>query len=188
MKRKTAYAATISALVLLGCQVSLGDDDSSDDDKHYALWQPQPGVDPVQNAAYVEECGSCHMAYPAGLLPARSWEKIMLGLDDHFGDNAQLEPQLNRELTDFLLVHSADAAPYRRSRKVMHSLTTTEAPMRITELPYIRHEHDEIPDRLVTGNKQVGSLSNCDACHQQAARGSFSERQIRIPGVGRWDG
>jgi hypothetical protein len=23
------------------------------------------------NAAYTEECGSCHMAYPAGLLPPR---------------------------------------------------------------------------------------------------------------------
>lgn len=187
MKQALALGIMIPALVLIGCQVSLGDDDSSDDDKHFALWQPRPGIEPAQSAAYDEECGGCHMAYPAGLLPARSWEKIMSGLEDHFGDNAELEPQRQRQLTAFLVSHSADGADYRRSRKIMRSLAGGEAPLRITELPYIRHEHDEVPDRLITGNREVGSLSNCDACHPQAAKGSFSERRIRIPGVGRWD-
>ena len=33
------------------------------------------------NAAWKSECGSCHVAYPPGLLPAASWRAIMAGLD-----------------------------------------------------------------------------------------------------------
>jgi mono/diheme cytochrome c family protein len=32
---------------------------------------------------YKQECAACHMAYPPGLLPARSWTRIMSGLDKH---------------------------------------------------------------------------------------------------------
>jgi hypothetical protein len=59
--------------------------------------------------------------------------------------------------------------------------------LRITEIPYIRHEHDEIPDRLITGNAEVVSLSRCEGCHGGAVQGSFSENDIRIPGFGKWE-
>ena len=29
------------------------------------------------NATYEAECGACHLAYPAGFLPAASWSAIM---------------------------------------------------------------------------------------------------------------
>jgi len=48
-------------------------------------------------------------------------------------------------------------------------------------------EHREIPDRLITGNPDVSSLSNCAACHRHADAGSFSEREILVPGYGHWD-
>jgi hypothetical protein len=32
---------------------------------------------------YKQECAACHLAYPPGLLPARSWSRIMSGLDKH---------------------------------------------------------------------------------------------------------
>ena len=38
--------------------------------------------------AYTQECGSCHLAYPPGLLPALSWQRLMGGLDRHFGTDA----------------------------------------------------------------------------------------------------
>ncbi len=40
---------------------------------------------------YRQECGSCHMAFPPGLLPAVSWQRIMQGLDKHYGVDASLE-------------------------------------------------------------------------------------------------
>ncbi|MDH5218993.1 MAG: diheme cytochrome c, partial [Gammaproteobacteria bacterium] len=44
----------------------------------------------VTDSLYKEECSACHMAYQPGLLPARSWEKMMDNLADHFGENAEL--------------------------------------------------------------------------------------------------
>ncbi|WP_372737254.1 hypothetical protein [Neptunomonas sp.] len=48
-------------------------------------------------------------------------------------------------------------------------------------------KHDEIPDRLVEGNPDVGSFSNCNVCHEGAAKGDFDEDRAIIPGYGRWD-
>jgi len=104
------------------------------------------------------------MAYPAMLLPEQSWRKVMAGLEDHFGDNAELD------------------ATTRRFRNLGDA-----RPLRITELPYFVHEHDEIPARFVAGNDRVKSLSQCSACHHDAERGRFDEDDVVIPGFGRWD-
>ena len=63
----------------------------------------------------------------------------------------------------------------------------TDIPISITELRYFKREHDEIPRRLVGENDNVGSLSQCDACHRYAEKGYFDEDNIVIPGFGRWD-
>lgn len=136
---------------------------------------------------YKEECASCHMAYPSELLPARSWLKILNNLDHHFGDNASLDPDTLKTLSQYLQANSADRAGSRRARRMMRSLPVDSTPLRISELPYIRRQHHEIPVRYITANPQVKSLSNCVACHAGAEQGSFNEHQVRIPGYGRWD-
>ena len=136
---------------------------------------------------YKEECASCHMAYPAELLPARSWKKILNSLDKHFGDNATLDPATLHTLSQYLQDNSADGGDSRRGRKILRTITGDNTPLRITETPYIRGKHHEIPARYITGNPQVKSLSNCVACHQGAERSSFHEHDVRIPGYGRWD-
>lgn len=158
---------------------------SDDDWREYK--QRSLGVAAVSSPLYKEECGSCHMAYPAGLLPAASWQKTMDSLEDHFGDNAELSAETQKQITEFLLNHSADDSSYRRSRKIVNSLTKGDVPLRISDTPYFRHEHDEIPDRLVKNNDQVRSFSNCNACHAKAEQGLFDEHNINIPGFGRWD-
>ena len=157
----------------------------SDDLREYR--QRSVGVAPVHSAIYKEECASCHMAYPPGLLPARSWKKIMAGLETHFGDNAELDMESTKIISEFLLTNSADDSRYRRSRKIMRSLHDNETPIRISETPYIRYKHDEIPDRLIKLNKKVNSLANCNACHSKAEQGLYSENGVNIPGYGRWD-
>jgi len=159
------------------------------EDEHLSrFWEPQPGVAPVTDPKYKEECGTCHFAYQPGLLPQQSWQKIMAGLENHFGDNAELNTDTNREILQYLTANSADKVEFRRSRRIMLSIASLPAaPMRITDIPYIRHQHNEIPQRMISGNKKVVSLSHCDACHQNVQTGSFSERHIRIPGFGRWD-
>ncbi|MDH5178174.1 MAG: diheme cytochrome c [Gammaproteobacteria bacterium] len=127
---------------------------------------------------YKKECGSCHMAYPPGLLSGDAWQEIMAGLGRHFGDNAELEEKRRQKLTAYLVRYASDRQKSRHHR---------QEPTRITQLRWFRHEHDEIPERLVKGNDKVRSLSNCNACHRRAEQATFPEREISIPGHGRWD-
>lgn len=145
-----------------------------------------PDVAPVQNAQYQAECGTCHFAYQPGLLPATSWRKLMGSLSDHFGENAELDAQTQQELATYLEQNAAEQSTTRRSAKIIDSIHG-ETPLRISDVPYIRYKHGEIPARFITGNPQVRSLSNCAACHTRADTGSFSEREISIPGMGRWE-
>jgi len=137
--------------------------------------------------AYKEECSSCHLVYPPELLPARSWKKMMLGLDNHFGDNAELDTESGKVITGYLMTNSADNAKYRVSHKFNRSIKQNNSPLRITDVPYFKHEHDEIPNRLVAGNSKVMSFSQCQACHKNAEDGSFDEHDVSIPGFGQWD-
>lgn len=132
----------------------------------------------VRNPLYKTECGSCHLAFQPGFLPASSWKRMMATLDDHFGENAELPADTRNELVDYLVDNASDAG----SRNPV-----ADAPLRITEQSHFRREHDEVPVRMVEKNPQVRSFANCQACHAGADNGDFSERRINIPGYGRWD-
>lgn len=146
-----------------------------------------PGVAPVENPQYLEECGSCHFPYQPGLLPARSWKKVMAGLENHFEESAELPAEDIKSLTDYLVKNAADHANYKRSKKIMKSLRANDAPLRVSKTPYFVKKHNELSRKMVQDNPKVGSLSNCGACHTKAETGSFSESQILIPGFGAWE-
>lgn len=178
MKLKTIHLAALAVCTLGANSVPA--------DEGWGWFRRDPGVAPVKNELYKSECGSCHFAYQPGLLPAASWKKLMGGLEDHFGENAELFEQTRQELTGYLVANAADRSDARRSRKIARSLGN-EAPLRIIDVPYIRDKHDEVPLRYIRGNPEVRSLSNCSACHTRAESGSFSDSEVRIPGVGRWE-
>lgn len=148
------------------------------------------GTEQVQStdpALYRSECGACHVAYPPDFLPARSWEKLMSDLKDHFGDNAELADEEVRALTAYLTENAADRGQTKRGTRVMRSLKTDELPLRLTELTYFKRLHHEVPKKLVKDNPEVKSFSRCDACHTRALEGSFKEGEVQIPGRGRWE-
>jgi hypothetical protein len=197
---KTIAMLAIAILSLGAVGLAVGDSDDDDHEKHEKHekgggWvKSRPDVDPVANATYSAECGSCHMAYQPGLLPGDAWTQIMspAGLSDHYGDDASLADDVRAEITAFLLNNSADQAERSRSRAFAVSANPTASVQgtrlpRITETRYFMHEHDEIPARLVTGNPEVGSFSQCNSCHRGAAEGVFNEKQVSIPGYGRWE-
>ncbi|HED16652.1 MAG TPA: hypothetical protein ENI64_07575 [Gammaproteobacteria bacterium] len=184
MKGRNIVISSILVLSVASIPFVWSDDDSEE-------WQEysrhSTGVAKITNPVYLQECGDCHMAYPAGLLPADAWQRVMNGLEDHFGDNAELDPSTRKQITDYLIANSADKSDYRRSQRFAKRDKKSNDNMRITETPYFRHEHNEILARLVITNKEVNSFSNCNSCHQKAEQASFKERDILIPGYGRWD-
>ena len=166
MKQNTALTlGFLLALSLPG--ISLADDD---EEERSSLLRP------ATNANWKTECGSCHMAYHPGLLPARSWRKMMGGLDKHFGQDASLEPIPQKDITNFLVMYSADQGNIKYAKSVPAAST----PLRITETTWFKREHDEIR-AAVWKRKKIGSASNCMACHKGAEQGDFSEDKVAIP-------
>jgi hypothetical protein len=139
-----------------------------------------------QPALYKKECGSCHMAYQPGLLPQRSWKKMMTTLEDHFGTDASLEPEDRIGITAYLTANAADIRPAERHMVKIASSVSPDAPMQMTKSRYFVREHREIPIRYIS-QPEVKSLANCNACHQNAESGDYRERGIFIPNYGRWD-
>ncbi|MGB4466547.1 MAG: diheme cytochrome c [Azovibrio sp.] len=129
---------------------------------------------PVQDKTTLAECGSCHLAYPAAMLPAASWKKMMANLDPHFGDNASLDPQTTAAITRYLVDHAGDTGGSAYGRKLLRGVAAGDAPQRITTLPKWVKEHREVP-KSDWARKEVGTKANCAACHQDAERGYFEE-------------
>ncbi|MBK9160562.1 MAG: diheme cytochrome c [Nitrosomonadales bacterium] len=149
----------------------------------------QKEVKPVDNKAYKEECSACHMAYPPGLLPSRSWEKLLneQALGDHFGDDASLDGDTLREIHDYAMENAADKSFHKRSRKIALATENGEAPLRIIEVRYIKRKHHDIPEKMISGNKDVKSLSFCSKCHTRADDGNFDSDTVSIPNYPDWE-
>ena len=148
---------------------------------------------PANDPAYQKECGSCHFAYLPGMLPARSWQAIMAGANDHFGESLSLQPEEARRLQDYLVANAADRSDYRGSELMLGRLSASATPLRITSLPLFKSRHftvvylrgavsslNSVRDLPPAGVKVV---MNCNECHEKAATGSFAEREIVVPRV-----
>lgn len=166
------FYAKLSLLFLLGAGLIIPAI-ADDDEEHEGGRRTMPAV---TNAKWKAECASCHTLYQPGLLPERSWRKLMAGLDKHFGENAGLDPITNKEITDFLVKYSADEG---RSR-VARSIHATSTPLRITETAWFKRKHDEV-NPAVWKRQKIGSPANCVACHAGAEKGDFSEHQVKVP-------
>jgi hypothetical protein len=177
----------VASMVLLGltaCEMEDHDDDHRSEQKPFSSRFSNLDVAPVENAQYGEECGSCHFAYQPGLLPVRSWQSIMAGLDDHFGENAELGESDRKSIEAYLVENAAESSDYKRPKKILSSLKKGETPLRISETRYFVRKHHELSKSMVQGNPKVKSFSACQACHVNADKGSFNEHEIRIPGYG----
>ncbi|MGL6111201.1 MAG: diheme cytochrome c [Rubrivivax sp.] len=121
--------------------------------------------------AYRQECAACHLAYPPGLLPAASWQRLMNNLPRHFGTDASLDPATVKEISSWL---AANAGTGKR--------VGTEPPPqdRISLSRWFVRKHDEVA-AATWHLPAVKSATNCTACHAQAEQGDFNEHSVRIP-------
>ncbi|MDX2471831.1 MAG: diheme cytochrome c [SAR324 cluster bacterium] len=143
------------------------------------FYKSQKKISGVSNELYKEECGSCHMAYQPELLPEESWVKVMKGLSEHFGDSAEFDAKDAQSILKYLKENSADKSEAAVSKKLLRRYKGN-APLRISQLPYFIHEHDEIRANVLKRPK-IKSWANCAACHRMALQGDYSERNIKIP-------
>ena len=81
--------------------------------REYKAGDPYGPYSPLYN----EECGACHVAYPVWALPARSWERMMGELDNHFGDNAESDPETEARLLAYLVENAAENSGHEEARE-----------------------------------------------------------------------
>lgn len=161
----------LTALLVAAPWAARADDDDDDDDEveeaPRVVVRREPAADAPAAKLYRAECGSCHLAFPRWLLPARSWSAILANLDQHFGANAEVDAATRAALEPYLRAEARTDAP-------------GPAPLRITEQRWWRHEHDELPPG-VYARPSIGTPAHCAACHPGAESGAFHERAVRIP-------
>jgi cytochrome c553 len=131
--------------------------------------------------ALLSECGSCHTAFAPGLLPARSWRRMLSDLGNHFGEDASVQEPVRLALLKDLEDMAADGAfADMRMRRIAGSVPVNAAPQRITETAFFKFMHDEVPQSFWR-RKAIATPANCSACHPRANEGRYGEREVRIP-------
>lgn len=118
---------------------------------------------PAGEGDFARECSACHMAYPAALLPARSWRALTSHLSTHFGEDASLDAPTTQRITGYLVSHAADSSD--GSPGVMRGLPAGQTPERITDMPFWRRIHDDLLEPGVGTGPGLRSAANCMHCH-----------------------
>lgn len=185
--RAVHWAAGLAMALLIG-GLSWSDDDHHDRERHREERQEEHregrghdgrgrerehGSAVPMDPAYREACGECHFTYPAGLLPAGSWRRLLAGLDDHFGNPLDLDPGTRQAVATYLEAGAGTEGEILRG-------LGRDLPLRITDLPGFRHEHRKLAAG-VAERPSVGSLANCPACHCTAESGDFDDDNVSIP-------
>lgn len=132
-------------------------------------------VPPVKQPVVQKECAACHMLYPPALLPARSWRGMVGNLQDHFGENAELDEATARTIADYLAANAGDTR--QGASKLMRGLDAKATPARITELPWWKRKHER-KNRVAPATlakKGAKFKGDCKACHKDAEKGFFDE-------------
>lgn len=168
MKKLFALAAAALLVAgLAGGAAAWAHRHGDDEHGHHERHDRRTAVAPLP--AYEQECGgSCHIAYPPGMLPAESWKRVMAGLDQHYGSDASLDAATQNSIAAWL-----DTNASRRTR-------TAPPEDRITRSAWFERKHDEVR-ASVWQRKAVGSPANCAACHPRAEQGDFEEHDVKIP-------
>lgn len=120
--------------------------------------------------SYESECGSCHMAYPPGLLGQKNWQHIMSGLNKHFGTDASSDSKTQTDIAQWLARNASTRPKY----------AALAPENRITKSSWFIKEHRAVKADI-WNRFSVKSPANCSACHTDATTGGFSEANIRIP-------
>jgi hypothetical protein len=130
---------------------------------------------------YEEECSSCHIAYQPAFLPKRSWKKLVDNLEDHFGQDADLESASKIAILRHLQAYAADSPKASaHSKRLIKMIPDEDEPLRITETFFWRRKHGGIK-AYVWKRAAIESRSNCIACHKEADKGTFWEKTVKIP-------
>jgi cytochrome b len=141
---------------------------------------PFVGPELPKNKLWRLACGECHLAYHPTLLPARSWQRMLAEQENHFGEDLYLDEDILVKLRQFSTENAAESSLTEAAWKIQRTTSPLESPLRITETPYWKAQHQNIADEIWQ-HPDVNFQGNCGACHLDAERGTFEDGAMRLP-------
>lgn len=143
-------------------------------------FRPYTGPQLADDATWRDECGSCHLTYQPGFLPARSWRALLAGQHDHFGEDLALDAGTAASVQAFLTANAAEQQTSEAAWYVQHTTPLANTPLRVTGTVYWRQKHGGLP-QVLFDDAQVHGKGDCAACHLDAAAGTFRDGAMRLP-------
>jgi len=138
------------------------------------------GADLAKSKVWQEECGACHLAFQPGLLPTRSWNKLLTQQHQHFGEDLYLEDSTLKQLNEFAAANSANKELTELARKIMDWDKPSVTLLRITQTGYWQKKHGEIAPEIWK-QSNVNGKGQCASCHSDAKQGWFEDSKMKIP-------
>ena len=127
------------------------------------------------NKNFAKECGSCHIIYPPFLLPQKPWEIMMSNLENHFGDDASIDDETNRNILEFLVKNAAQNTDNKIAFNILQNTQDNE--ISITKYKYWIDSHKNINEKVFK-YVDIKSKSNCGACHKNIENGIIQKSLI----------
>lgn len=140
----------------------------------------EQSVPAVDDPTYREVCGTCHFALQPGLLPSRSWQRLLACSQDHFGQPLDLEAGQLAQIETYLTANAAERTPGELARDIVESIGSS-VPVRVTDVPEIQRQHRRL-DPTVFERPSVAGRADCPACHHDAAAGLYDDDAVTVPG------
>ena len=113
---------------------------------------------------YGEECGSCHVPYPAQLMTQAGWVTQIKGLKNHFGSDASVDAPASQTILAYLVNNAAWKSKF----------APTDPAARLTKTAWFVKEHGKTPPK-------GKGFSDCAQCHAQALQGEYDEHKLTVP-------
>ena len=110
-------------------------------------------------------------------MPKKSWELIMSDLENHFGDDASLDVEINKNILAFLLKNSAETSTAEASFKFLQSIKNQDI-IALSKTTFWEKTHKDIPKEIFD-NEKIKSKANCKACHTDIEKGLIEDENIK---------
>ncbi|MFT5659929.1 MAG: cytochrome b [Sulfurimonas sp.] len=122
-------------------------------------------------------CGSCHLVYPAYLLPEKSWSKMMDNLEHHFGKDASLPEEETQIVREYLMNNAAEHSTKEAALKILDRMKDN-VPLAITHTNYWVERHKDITKEQFAAD--YGIKSDCRTCHKTIRDGLIQDTEIKF--------
>lgn len=101
----------------------------------------------------------------------------MSDLENHFGDDASIDEESNKNILTFLLENSAETSTMENSWKFLNSIGDKDI-IAISQTSFWKKTHEDISKEIFE-NKNIKSKANCKACHSDIEKGLIENENIK---------